>query len=313
MRIPKSFETLVYNGLVDEVLCQLMSGKEADVYMVQSKGEIRCAKVYKDAGKRSFRQQADYQEGRKGRNSRQARAIGKNSRFGREEKEGAWQNAEAVALQRFAEIGVRVPRIFNCVDGVLLMELVVDANGDAAPRLNDLKLTKAQARGYHRQMIGQIVLMLCAGLIHGDLSEYNVLVGSDGLVIIDLPQAVDAAGNNNAGRMLERDVANITAYFGRFAPELLATEYGKEIWKLYVNGKLSPLTELTGRFEQSGNPADVVGVMGDIDSARIWHERELAKTKGSGIPQAKQQGSANQQKPTGVKTNRVQALSKATG
>jgi RIO kinase 1 len=294
MRIPKSFETLVYNGLVDEVLCQLMSGKEADVYVVQSKGEIRCAKVYKDAGKRSFRQQTDYQEGRKGRNSRQARAIGKNSRFGREEKEGAWQNAEAVALQRFAEIGVRVPRIFNCVDGVLLMELVVDANGDAAPRLNDLKLTKALAREYHRQMIGQIVLMLCAGLIHGDLSEYNILVGSEGLVIIDLPQAVDAAGNNNAGRMLERDVANITAYFGRFAPELLATEYGKEIWKLYVNGKLSPLSELTGRFEQSGNPADVVGVMGDIDSARIWHERELAKTKGSAIPQAKQQGSANQ-------------------
>jgi RIO kinase 1 len=313
MRIPKSFETLVYNGLVDEVLCQLMSGKEADVYMVQSKGEIRCAKVYKDAGKRSFRQQADYQEGRKGRNSRQARAIGKNSKFGREEKEGAWQNAEVVALQRLAEIGVRVPRIFNCVDGVLLMELVVDANGDAAPRLNDLKLTKAQAREYHRHMIGQIVLMLCAGLIHGDLSEYNVLVGLDGLVIIDLPQAVDAAGNNNAGRMLERDVANITAYFGRFAPELLATEYGKEIWKLYVNGKLSPLTELTGHFEQSGNPADVVGVMQDIDSARIWHERELAKTMASGIPQAKQQGSANQQKPTGVKTNRVQALSKATG
>jgi RIO kinase 1 len=313
MRIPKCFETLVYNGLVDEVLCQLMSGKEADVYMVQSRGEIRCAKVYKDAGKRSFRQQVEYQEGRKGRNSRQARAIGKNSKFGREEKEGAWQNAEVVALQRLDEIGVRVPRIFNCVDGVLLMELVVDANGDAAPRLNDLKLTKAQAREYHRQMIGQIVLMLCAGLIHGDLSEYNVLVGLDGLVIIDLPQAVDAAGNNNAGRMLERDVANITAYFGRFAPELLATEYGKEIWKLYVNGKLSPVTELTGRFEPGGNPADVVGVMQDIDSARIWHERELAKTKGSGIPQANQDGLAKQQKATGVKTNRVQALSKATG
>ncbi len=289
MRIPKSFETLVYNGLVDEVLCQLMSGKEADVYVVQSRGEICCAKVYKEAGKRSFRQQTDYQEGRKGRNSRQARAIEKNSRFGREEKEGAWQNAEAVALQRLAEIGVRVPRIFNCVDGVLLMELVVDANGDAAPRLNDLKLTKAQAREYHRLMIAQIVLMLCAGLIHGDLSEYNVLAGSDGLVIIDLPQAVDAAGNNNAGRMLMRDVANITAYFGRFAPELLATDYGKEIWKLYENGKLNPVTELTGRFEQSGKPADVGGVMRDIDSARIWHERELAKTRSSEMPPAKQQ------------------------
>jgi len=289
MRIPKSFETLVDNGLIDEVLYQLMSGKEADVYVVQSQGEIRCAKVYKDAGKRSFRQQSDYQEGRKGRNSRQARAIEKNSRFGREEKEGAWQNAEAVALQRFAEIGVRVPRIFNCMDGVLLMELVVDANGDAAPRLNDLTLTKTQALEYHRLMIGQIVLMLCAGLIHGDLSEYNVLAGSDGLVIIDLPQAVDAAGNNNAARMLERDVANITAYFGRFAPELLATNYGKEIWKLYENGKLSPVTELTGRFEQSGKAADVGGVMRDIDSARRWHELELARAKSSAVPPANQE------------------------
>ena len=278
MRIPKSFETLVYNGLVDEVLCQLMSGKEADVYVVQSKGEIRCAKVYKEAGKRSFRQQTDYQEGRKGRNSRQARAIEKNSRFGRGEKEGAWQNAEVVALQRFAEIGVRVPRIFNCVDGVLLMELVVDANGDAAPRLNDLKLTKEQALEYHRLMIGQIVLMLCAGLIHGDLSEYNVLAGHDGLVIIDLPQAVDAAGNNNARMMLERDVGNVTAYFGRFAPELLTTDYGREIWKLHASGKLTPATELTGHFEQSGKTADVGGVMREIDSARRWHERQLAKS-----------------------------------
>jgi RIO kinase 1 len=294
MRIPKCFETLVDNGLVDEVLYQLMSGKEADVYVVESRGEARCAKVYKEAGKRSFRQQADYQEGRKGRNSRQARAIEKNSRFGREEKEGAWQNAEAIALQRLAEIGVRVPRIFNCMDGVLLMELVVDANGDAAPRLNDLTLTKAQALEYHRLMIGQIVLMLCAGLIHGDLSEYNVLAGSDGLVIIDLPQAVDAAGNNNAARMLERDVANITAYFGRFAPELLATDYGKEIWKLYENGKLSPVTELTGRFEQSGKAADVGGVMRDIDSARRWHELELAKAKSSTIPPANQLGAGKQ-------------------
>jgi len=294
MRIPKSFETLVDNGLIDEVLYQLMSGKEADVYVVQSKGEICCAKVYKEAGKRSFRQQTEYQEGRKGRNSRQARAIEKNSRFGREEKEGAWQNAEAVALQRLAEIGVRVPRIFNCMDGVLLMELVVDANGDAAPRLNDLTLTKAQAVEYHRLMIGQIVLMLCAGLIHGDLSEYNVLAGSDGLVIIDLPQAVDAAGNNNAARMLERDVANITAYFGRFAPELLATDYGKEIWKLYENGKLSPVTKLTGRFEQSGKPADVGGVMRDIDSARRWHELELARAKSSAIPPANQQEAGKQ-------------------
>jgi len=278
MKTPKSFEMLVYNGLVDEVLCKLMSGKEADVYVVQSKGEICCAKVYKEVSKRSFRQQAEYQEGRKGRNSRQARAIEKNTRYGRGEKEGAWQNAEVVALHRLADVGVRVPKIFSYIGGVLLMELVVDANGAAAPRLNDLKLTEVQAREYHRLMIAQIVLMLCAGLIHGDLSEYNVLVGSDGLVIIDLPQAVDAAGNNNACRLLERDVANITAYFGRFAPELLTTDYGKENWKLYVNGKLSPVTELTGRFEQSGYPADVGGVMRDIDSVRRWHELSLSKT-----------------------------------
>lgn len=277
MKIPKSFEMLVYNGLVDEVVYQLMSGKEAEVYVVRSKGEICCAKVYKEADNRSFSRQTQYQEGRKGRNSRQARAMEKNSKYGRKEQEGAWQNAEVDALRRLADAGVRVPRIINYFGGVLLMELVVDANGDAAPRLNDLKLTAEQAREYHRGMIAQIVLMLCAGLVHGDLSEYNVLAGSDGLVIIDLPQAVDAAGNNNASRMLQRDVENMTAYFGRFAPELLASDYGNEIWKLYTSGKLSPVKELTGRVEQSHNPADVRGVMQEIDSARRWHERQLSK------------------------------------
>jgi RIO kinase 1 len=277
MKIPKSFEMLVYNGLVDEVVCQLMSGKEAEVYVVHSKGEICCAKVYKEAYNRSFSRQAQYQEGRKGRNSRQARAMEKNSAYGRKEQEGAWQNAEVDALRRLADAGVRVPKIVNFFGGVLLMELVVDANGDVAPRLNDIKLTADQAREYHRVMIAQIVLMLCAGVVHGDLSEYNVLVGSDGLVIIDLPQAVDSAGNNNAGKMLQRDVDNMAAYFGRFAPELLATEYGKEIWKLYSSGKLSPATELTGRVEQSRKIADVRGVMREIDSARYWHERQLPK------------------------------------
>lgn len=277
MKTPKSFEMLVYNGVVDEVVCQLMSGKEADVYVVYSKGEIRCAKVYKEAGKRSFTQQVQYQEGRKGRNSRQARAMDKKSKFGRKEQEGAWQNAEVDALRRLTEVGVRVPQIYNYFGGVLLMELVVDANGEPAPRLNDLKLTKEQALEYHRAIIAQIVLMLCAGIVHGDLSEYNVLAGRDGLVIIDLPQAVDAAGNNNASKMLERDVENMTAYFGRFASELLSTDYGREIWKLYACGKLSPATELTGRFKQSDNPADVGGVMREIDSARLWHERRQAK------------------------------------
>ena len=202
MKIPKCFETLVLNGFVDEVIRQLMSGKEAEVYVVHSHGETRCAKVYKEAGKRSFSQQAQYQEGRKVRNSRQARAMGKNTRFGRKEHEGAWQNTEVETLSLLADAGVRVPKMFNYTDGILLMELVVDEHGNPAPRLNDLRLTAEQARDYHRAMIGQIVLMLCAGIVHGDLSEYNVLVGADGLVIIDLPQAIDAAGNNNAGKML---------------------------------------------------------------------------------------------------------------
>ena len=275
MKIPKKFEMLVHNGLVDEVVCQLMSGKEAEVYVVRSMGEIRCAKVYKDADYRSFSKQAQYQEGRKVRNSRQARAIEKNTKYGRKEQEGAWQNAEVDALHRLAAAGVRVPQVFSYVGGILLMELVVDDDGNNAPRLNDVKLTGTQAREYHRALIAQIVLMLCAGLVHGDLSEYNVLVGSDGLVIIDLPQALDAAGNNNAASLLERDVANMTAYFGRFAPELLTTDYGREIWKLYATGELSPETVLTGRFVQSSIPADVHGVMRDVESARRWHERNI--------------------------------------
>jgi RIO kinase 1 len=201
--------------------------------------------------------------------------MGKSTKYGRKEQEGAWQNAEVDALHRLAAAGVRVPRIFNYVGGILLMELVVDDNGSSAPRLNDVRLTGTQAREYHGTMIAQIGLMLCAGLVHGDLSEYNVLVGSDGPVIIDLPQAIDAAGNNNAAAMLERDVANMTAYFGRFAPELLTTDYGREIWKLYAGGELSPDSILTGRFEQSSRPADVHGVMREVDAARRWHERNL--------------------------------------
>jgi RIO kinase 1 len=281
MKTPKCFDTLVLNGLVDEVFRQLMSGKEADVYIVSSHGQIRCAKVYKEAAKRSFSQQAQYQEGRKVRNSRQARAMGKNTRFGRKEQEGAWQNTEVVTLGRLAEAGVHVPKIFSYTDGILLMELVVDKQGNPAPRLNDLRLTAEQARDYHRTMIGQIVLMLCAGIVHGDLSEYNVLVGADGLVIIDLPQAIDAAGNNNAGRMLERDVGNMTAYFGRFTPELLDSDYGREIWKLYASGQLKPTTILSGQFTPCAKPADVGGVLREIDYERISHERRQASVTGT--------------------------------
>jgi len=281
MKIPKCFDTLVINGFVDDVIRQLMSGKEADVYVVHSHGEIRCAKVYKEAGKRSFSQQAQYQEGRKVRNSRQARAMEKNTRFGRKEQEGAWQNTEVETLGRLAEAGVRVPKMFTYTDGILLMELVVDEQGNPAPRLNDLRLTAEQAREYHRTIIRQIVLMLCTGIVHGDLSEYNVLVGSDGLVIIDLPQAIDAAGNNNAGRMLERDVGNMTAYFGRFAPELLTSDYGREIWKLYASGQLTPASRLSGQFTACAKPADVGGVIREIDYERISHERRQAKAAGT--------------------------------
>ena len=215
MKLPKKFEMLVYNGLVDEVVSQLMSGKEAEVYVVQSLGELRCAKVYKDPDNRSFSGQARYQEGRTVKNSRQARAMGKNTKYGRKEQEGAWQNAEVDALHRLAAAGVRVPQVFSYIGGILLMELVVDENGNNAPRLNDVRLTGAQAREYHRALIAQIVLMLCAGLVHGDLSEYNVLVGSDGLVIIDLPQAMNAAGNNNAAGMLQRDVESARRWHER--------------------------------------------------------------------------------------------------
>jgi RIO kinase 1 len=277
MKTPVCFEILVRNGQIDEVISRLMSGKEADVYVVQSKGELCCAKVYKDARSRSFSQLARYQEGRKGRNSRQARAIQNNSKYGRKESEEAWKNAEVDALKTLYEVGIPVPKVYGYSAGVLLMEFVVDSDGRAAPRLNDIRFTPAEARKYHLEMISNIVQMLCAGIIHGDLSEYNVLIGSDGLVIIDLPQAVNASGNNNAHSMLVRDVENITAFFARFAPELASTDYGQEIWKLYAGGKLSKDSKLTGIFEQSDIPADVKGVMREIDYARILHERTVAR------------------------------------
>jgi RIO kinase 1 len=277
MKTPECFEILVRNGLVDEVVSRLMSGKEADVFVVQSKGSLCCAKVYKDAKLRSFSQLAQYQEGRKSRNSRQSRAMHKNTKYGRKESEEAWKNAEVDALRKLSDAGVRVPKVYDYADGILLMEYIADGDGGAAPRLNDIILTAVKAREYHREMLDNIVMMLCAGVIHGDLSEYNVLVGCDGLVIIDLPQAVNAAGNNNARRMLERDVENVTAYFGRFAPELVSTDYGREIWKLYASGKLKPNSELTGVFEQSDVPADVKGVMRDIDYAKVLHERSMTR------------------------------------
>jgi RIO kinase 1 len=276
MKTPKNLEPLIRDGVIDEVIRALKSGKEASVYVVAAGDEVRCAKVYKDAAQRSFKNQAQYQEGRKVRNSRRARAMEKGSSYGRKEQESVWQNAEVDALYRLAAAGVRVPKPYGCYDGVLIMELVVDADGSAAPRLNDVELSAEQARAYHAFMIRQIVLMLCAGVIHGDLSEFNVLVDAAGPVVIDLPQAVDAAGNNNAQRMLGRDIDNMAAYFGRFAPELLETEYAHEIWKLYEEGELRPETPLTGRFEHDTSAPDVHGVLYEIEAVRREEERRLA-------------------------------------
>lgn len=268
MKTPKSLETLVLDGFIDEVIHPLKSGKEAAVYVVLSEGEVRCAKVYKAVNNRGFHKQALYQEGRKVRNSRKARAMEKHSKYGRKQQEEVWQNAEVDALYQLANAGVRVPKPYNFVEGVLLMELVTDGHGAAAPRLNDLELTKEQALEYHGLLIKEVVRMLCAGLVHGDLSEFNILVDKDGPVIIDLPQAIDASANNNAARMLERDVNNLATYFGRFAPDLLKTRYGKEIWKIYEQGKLTPDTKLKGYFKDRKKKADVKGIIREINDAR---------------------------------------------
>lgn len=272
MKTPKRLLPLVEEGLVDEVLRQLKSGKEAVVYVVRCGEEIRCAKVYKEANQRSFHQAAQYTEGRKVKNSRRTRAIAKGSRYGRQEQEDAWQNAEVNALHRLASAGVRVPKPHNVLEGVLLMELVTDEHGHAAPRLIDVELSEEQAREYHHFLVMQVVRMLCAGVVHGDLSEYNVLVAADGPVIIDLPQAVDAAGNNSAAGMLNRDVSNLAVWFGRFAPALLETDYGREIWAIYESGKLSNEVVLTGRFEVSDKPADVQAVIREIDDVIMEEE-----------------------------------------
>ncbi|MFM4913018.1 PA4780 family RIO1-like protein kinase [Aeromonas dhakensis] len=267
MKTPNRIQPLVDDGLVDEVISRLMSGKEADVYVVRCGDEIRCAKVYKEAAKRSFKQAVVYQEGRRVRSSRDARAMEKGSKYGRKQHEEVWQNTEVDALFKLAAAGVRVPRPYVCLDGVLLMELVTDADGNVAPRLNDVALSREQALADHARVIRYVVRMLCAGLIHGDLSEFNVLVDEEGPVIIDLPQVVDAAANNQAKSMLERDVDNMRNYYGMYAPELLKTRYAKEMWALYEDGKLTPDSELTGLFEESNERVDLDAVLHEIESA----------------------------------------------
>lgn len=278
MKAPPRLQSLIDEGLIDTVVRQLMSGKEAMVFVVRHGEQTLCAKIYKEATNRSFRQAVDYTENRKTKNSRTGRAMAKGSKFGRAQQEAAWQSAEVDALYRLAAAGVRVPQPYNFHDGVLLMELVTDANGDAAPRLNDVAFTAEQALEHHRTLIAEVVRMLCAGVVHGDLSEFNILLahgaaegdgaGADVPVIIDLPQAVDAAGNHHAQRMLLRDVRNLRDFFGQFAPALRTTQYGPEIWSLYQSGLLSTETPLTGRYAPTHADVDMQAVLREIDDAR---------------------------------------------
>jgi RIO kinase 1 len=282
MKIPKGLQPLIDDGMVDGVIRRLKSGKEASVYIVACGSEVRCAKVYKEAEQRGFHKLAQYQEGRKTRNSRDARAMGRRGRHGRRVQEEEWKNAEVDALFRLAAAGVRVPIPYLVHEGVLLMELVRDARGDPAPRLNEVAITAEQAREWHSFMILQIVRMLCAGVIHGDLSEFNVLLSSDGPVIIDLPQAVSAAGNNNAFAMLARDVNNMRTAFGAAAPELLDTEYAREIWKLYEAGELTPESRLTGRVARDTHAADVGAVLDHIEDERREAEERQRRRDAAG-------------------------------
>jgi len=268
MKTPPALQPLIDDGIIDEVIRSLKSGKEATVYVVRVGSEQRCAKVYRDMAQRSFQQRSQYQEGRKVRGSRQTRAIGKKTRYGRKEEESAWKNAEVNALYQLTGAGVRVPRPYGYFNGVLIMELITDAAGNSAPRLGEVELTAGQACEYHEFLIRQVVRMLCVGLIHGDLSEYNVLIGNSGPVIIDLPQAVNATGNNSALPLLERDVNNIRSTLGRYAPKLLDTRFAQEIWALFEKGELRPDSTLTGFFTRNAASADVDCVVIAIDDAR---------------------------------------------
>jgi RIO kinase 1 len=277
VKTPQALQALIDDGVIDEVLRPLKSGKEAAVYVVRSGHDVRCAKVYKDMAQRSFQQRVQYQEGRKVRGSREARAIGKASKYGRKQQEVAWKNTEVDALYQLRAAGMRVPEPHGYFHGVLVMELVTDAEGFSAPRLGEIEITAEQAREYHRVLVRQVVLMLCCGLIHGDLSAYNVLVGPDGPVVIDFPQVVSAAGNNAARTMLLRDVNNLTAHLGRWAPELLDTWYGEEIWALFQAGELRPDTELTGEFEPDESEVDLESIRQSINDAR---EEALIRQQG---------------------------------
>ena len=264
MRVPDRLEPLLAHGVIEEVLRPLMSGKEAEVFLVVADGEERVAKVYKNAQFRSFQHRAEYTEGRGVRSSREQRAMNKRSKHGRSKTEDAWRSAEVDAIQLLRGAGVRVPEPFAFTEGVLVMELVKGVDGEPAPRLVDTHFSEEEATEVFHVLLREVVKMLCAGIIHADLSDFNVLMSADGPVIIDFPQAIDPARNQGARKMLVRDVKNLTSFLGRFAPKLRKTEYGPEMWDLYERSDLFPDTELTGKYEGKKGTADVSSLLEDI-------------------------------------------------
>ena len=279
MRMPDSLAALVDYGIIQQVVRPLMSGKEAQVYLVVSEGEERVAKVYKEAQARTFKHRAEYTEGRKTRSSRDQRAIRKRTRHGRAQDEAAWRSTEVEMIYRLRDAGVRVPEPHQFVDGVLVMELIKDAAGNPAPRLGDLTFESKRALEIHQELLGQVVRMLCAGVVHGDFSDFNVLMGVDGPVMIDFPQAVDPARNQNARRLLIRDVDNLHRFVARFAPHARRPLYAQEMWELYQGNRLEPTTKLAGGYRPARTKTDTTEVLMLIDEAGA-EERARREARG---------------------------------
>ena len=273
MRVPDSLAALAAEGIIASVLRPLKSGKEAQIYLVLAGGEERVAKIYKDAENRSFKHRSDYTEGRRVRNSRDQRAMSKHTSYGRSKDEGAWRSAEVQAIYRLRDAGVRVPEPFHFVDGVLIMELVKDAEGHPAPRLGEVEMAAGEARSVFDQLLREVVRMLCAGVVHGDLSDFNVLMGAGGPVLIDFPQAVDASRNQNARELLIRDVDNLTSFLGRFDPTANGLPYGQEMWSVYERGELRPDTVLNGQWRPLETETDTAAILRDIEEAELDEQR----------------------------------------
>jgi RIO kinase 1 len=236
----ESIDLLVADGIVDALIQRVKTGKEAEVFIVRKGEEYLAAKVYKERTARNFKNNVTYKEGRQVRNTRDARAMAKGTKYGLELSEADWRHAEHDALLTVAAAGVRVPKPDLFYEGVLLMELVLGSDGQPAPRLIDVPLTRDEAVAHHRDILGQIVGMLTCDLIHGDLSPYNILMAWNGPTIIDLPQVIKAAHNSQSEGFLIRDVRNITEHFARYAPELKKCAHdGELIWRKYVRRELA--------------------------------------------------------------------------